>query len=44
MRARGDASQFPIPRATQESVVILSVAKDLFSVSSRRATTRTFDA
>ena len=29
MRARGDASQFPIPRATQESVVILSVAKDL---------------
>jgi|HubBroStandDraft_3_1064219.scaffolds.fasta_scaffold18824_2 hypothetical protein len=44
MRACGDASQFPIPRATQELVVILSVAKDLCSVSSRPATTRTFHA
>jgi len=44
MRACGDASQFPIPRATQELVVILTAAKDLSSVSLRRATTRSFHA
>jgi hypothetical protein len=43
MRARGDASQFPIPRATQK-LVILDEAKHIFPVSSRRATTRNFDA
>jgi hypothetical protein len=43
MRGCGDASQFPIPRVTQE-LVVLSVAKDLSSVSSRPATTRTFHA
>ncbi len=37
MRESGDASQFPIPRATQELVVILSVAKDLCWIFSRRA-------